>query len=816
MHGGRKDGGAGGMSATPDTVKAKDTLSIEIDGVPLQARRGQMVIEAADAAGITIPRFCYHKKLSIAANCRMCLVEVEKVPKPLPACATPVTEGMKVFTRSPKALEAQKGTMEFLLINHPLDCPICDQGGECELQELSIGYGEDHSKYRENKRVVKDKDIGPLIATEMTRCIHCTRCVRFGDEIAGLRELGATGRGENMRIGTYIETAVTSEMSGNVIDLCPVGALTSKPFRFTARAWEMTPHASIAPHDCIGSSVTVWTRGNQVMRVDPRENEAINEVWISDRDRFSYEALNEPGRLLSPRIKRDGHWQDADWTTALQFAVEGLRATLGKHGASQLGTLVSPSATVEEALLAQKVTRGLGSAHVDHRLRQIDVHGQETMPVFPSLGLAIDEVQGLDAALLIGSHVRKDQPILAHRLRQAALRGAKVMFVNPLNYEFNFPVHRNIAAAPHLMEAQLAGVVRGLLDIGERPVPRELAPLLEKVVADADQIEIARSLLGGQRRAVLVGTQAHMHPAFASLRALAGAIAELSGASFGYLTEGANGAGAWLAGAVPHRAVGGATVAAPGMSATEMLRAALKAYLLVGVEPELDTALGAIAGDAMRSAEWVVALTPFRSEFLEAYSNVMLPVSPFTETSGTFVNAEGRWQSFGGAVTSPGDARPGWKVLRVFGNLLDLQGFDYVSSEEVRDEVHGLAPPESARDDWRAAVPVARSANTGDTLIRVADVPIYAGDGIVRRAPALQATVDAQTAAVSLSDATAQRLGLSTGVRVTVRQGNHSIALPVEIDPRVPEGCAYIPVGLAEATHLGEGYGPVTIGSQAT
>ena len=369
------------MSATPDTVKARDAVSIEIDGVPLQAHRGQMVIEVADAAGITIPRFCYHEKLSIAANCRMCLVEVEKVPKPLPACATPVTEGMKVFTRSPKALEAQKGTMEFLLINHPLDCPICDQGGECELQELSIGYGEDHSEYRENKRVVKDKDIGPLISTEMTRCIHCTRCVRFGDEIAGLRELGATGRGENMRIGTYIEKAVTSEMSGNVIDLCPVGALTSKPFRFTARAWEMTPRPSVAPHDCIGSNVTVWTRGNQVMRVDPRENESINEVWISDRDRFSYEALNESDRLLSPRIKRDGQWQEADWNTALHFAVEGLRATLGKHGVSQLGTLVSPSATVEEALLAQKVTRGLGSAHVDHRLRQIDVRGQETMPV---------------------------------------------------------------------------------------------------------------------------------------------------------------------------------------------------------------------------------------------------------------------------------------------------------------------------------------------------------------------------------------------------------------------------------------------------
>ncbi|HHH35636.1 MAG TPA: NADH dehydrogenase (quinone) subunit G, partial [Gammaproteobacteria bacterium] len=449
------------MSATVDDIQ-QDLLNIEIDGRPLKARRGQMVIEVADAAGIDIPRFCYHKKLSIAANCRMCLVEVEKVPKPLPACATPVTEGMKVYTRSPRAIEAQRGTMEFLLINHPLDCPICDQGGECDLQEISIGYGRDHSEYGETKRVVPDKDIGPLIATEMTRCIHCTRCVRFGDEIAGVRELGATGRGENTRIGTYIEKAVSSELSGNVIDLCPVGALTSKPFRFTARAWEMEDRDSIAAHDCIGSNLRVKVRRGEVMRVDPRENEEVNECWLSDRDRFSYQGVNSSERLAQPMIRRDGQWETVDWSTALEFTARGLREVVAREGGDALGALVSPNATLEEMYLLQKLVRGLGSPHVDHRLRQQDYAADDHMPLFPSLGVALADLERLDAALLVGSHVRKEQPLAALRLRKAALAGGAVMFINPVAYEFNFPVHSNVAGSPAAMECHLAGVAKAL------------------------------------------------------------------------------------------------------------------------------------------------------------------------------------------------------------------------------------------------------------------------------------------------------------------------------------------------------------------
>ena len=576
-------------------------VNIQIDGKPIKAKQGAMIIEAADEVGIPIARFCYHKKLSVAANCRMCLVEVDKAAKPLPACATPVTEGMKVHTKSPRALDAQRGTMEFLLINHPLDCPICDQGGECELQDVALGYGGDKSRYLENKRVVKDKDLGPLISTDMTRCIHCTRCVRFGDEIAGLKELGATGRGEHMEIGTYVTRAVSSEMSGNVIDLCPVGALTSKPFRYTARPWELNSVAGVAPHDCVGSNIYLHLRRGEVMRVLPRENEDINETWISDRDRFSYEGLHSDQRLHSPMIKRDGQWQETDWETALEATVAGFKQVLSTQGASQLGALVSPSATLEEMYLSQRLLRGLGSANVDHRLRQLDFSDQHLVSAYPWLGMSIADLQQLDGVLLVGANIRKDQPIIGHRVRKAAMAGAKVGVINSVDHEFRFPVAAKVITSPAGMERALAGVVKVLVE-GNNSLSPAMTKLLADVKPDNQSRGIANLLRQGGKTAVLLGNQAAAHPAAAKLRALAAMISELSESTLSFVSEGANSAGAWLVGAVPHREAGGVGAARSGLDARAMLEAGLKAYMLVGVEPELDCADSAVALHALRQA----------------------------------------------------------------------------------------------------------------------------------------------------------------------------------------------------------------------
>src|SRR3569832_1414792 len=480
-------------------------VNIEIDGIPIKAENGAMIIEAADEAGIPIARFCYHKKLSVAANCRMSLVEVDKAAKPLPACATPVTEGMKVLTRSPRALDAQRGTMEFLLINHPLDCPICDQGGECELQDVSMGYGESHSRFEEGKRVVRDKDIGPLISTEMTRCIHCTRCVRFGEEIAGIKELGAVGRGEHMEIGTYVQKAVTSELSGNVIDLCPVGALTSKPFRYTARPWELISVASVAPHDCVGSNIYLHQRGNRVMRALPQENAAVNETWISDRDRFSYEGLNCADRLTAPLIKRDGEWEEVDWETALHTAVARIKGVMTAGGAKPLGMLVSPRATLEEMYLAQKWLRGLGGANIDHRLRQCDFTDQTAAPIVPSLVCTLDELETVDGLLIVGAIVRKDQPIIGHRIRKASLRGARVAVISRVDFELRFRVAERIIASPAEMERALAGVVKALLE-GGAPLPPAVATLLARAVMSAEVSVVS----GGRSSVGAISAGAHL------------------------------------------------------------------------------------------------------------------------------------------------------------------------------------------------------------------------------------------------------------------------------------------------------------------
>ncbi len=785
-----------------------DTARIEIDGRVLEAPKGAMIIEVADRHGIHIPRFCYHHKLSIAANCRMCLIEVENAPKPLPACATPVMEGMKIHTTSGVAAGAQKSVMEFLLINHPLDCPICDQGGECELQDVAMGYGRGISRFGERKRVVDDEDLGPLIATDMTRCIHCTRCVRFGEEIAGVPELGATGRGEHMRIGTFVQSTVDSEMSGNVIDVCPVGALTSKPFRFQARAWEMRSHDTIAPHDAVGSNLHVHVMAGRVKRVVPRQNEAVNEVWLSDRDRFSYEGLYSEDRLRTPMIKRDGEWSQCGWEEALSFASSALRDLVAGHGGDSLGALVSPNATLEEAYLLQKLVRGLGAASIDHRLRDADFSDQGLAPLHPSLGCSIAEIESRDAILLIGACPRRELPIVNHRLRKASLRGARVMVLNPADYEFNFRVDRRIVVSPSAMADALAGVVAAT---AERDAP---APEVRELVGDVppceESLAIARALADAKRAALLLGPTVAAHPEGALIRGLAATLASATGASLGQLTEGANCAGAWLAGAVPHRGPAGHALARPGRDARAMVRDPRRGYLLFGIEPEFDCGDPSTALAAMHTAELVVAFTAFRNDEMSRYAHVMLPISPYAENSGTFVNVEGRWQSFEAAVPPLGDSRPGWKILRVMGNQLDLEGFDHMSADAIRAEVESATQePAAGGQRWRAGD---RSEWPAGTLCRLGRVPLYAADGVVRRAGALQETRDAAAfSGVALNAASAARLGLEEGARAAVCQGDARITASVHIDDRLPDGCVAIPAGIPASTSLGPDIGPLLV-----
>jgi NADH-quinone oxidoreductase subunit G len=717
-----------------------DTVNIEVNGVPLKARKGQMIMQATDPANIYIPRFCYHDKLSVAANCRMCLVEVEKAPKPLPACATPVTEGMKVFTKSPKAVAAQRATMEFLLINHPLDCPICDQGGECELQDLALGYGRDISRFNERKRVVKDKNLGPLVSTDMTRCIHCTRCIRFGQEIQGYPQMGTTGRGENMEVGTYIEHSVDHELSANIIDLCPVGALNNKPFRYHARSWEMTQQALVSPHDAFGTNLYAHVLRGKVMRMVPRENEAINETWIADRDRFGFEGMYSADRVTEPMVRIDGALQSVDWEVALTAAAEGLQKVAAAHGGAAAGFLGSPMATVEELYLLARIARGTGCANIDHRLRQLDFRAQGNDAAFPHLGLNIADIERLDGVLVIGSNLRHEMPLLAHRIRKAAVRnaGAKVAFLNPRRFDYMFPVAA-YAVAENDLAGELAAVVRAAAAAVNEPVPANV-PAAE---VDDSHRAVVDALMNGTRHAVILGTLAQRHPAYSELKALAAMLAQLCAASAGCITEGANAAGAYLAGAVPHRESGGAPAATVGLSARAMLESALKAYVLFGgIDPASDLA---VDPQALGSADLVVAVTTHLPESLRASVHVVLPIGSFAETSGTYVNAEGRWQSWTGAAKLPGESRPGWKVLRVLANLLNVHGVDYVSSEEIREALKTLCGSrvEASTSGVAAADGGAASLPNGQTPSGSwVDIPPYQSDALVRGSEALSKTKD--------------------------------------------------------------------------
>ena len=791
-------------------------LHIEIDGKTVEVENGCSIIEAADKLGVFIPRFCYHKKLSVAGNCRMCLVEVEKFPRPVPACATPVMDGMKVSTRSNAAVEAQKSVMEFLLINHPLDCPICDQGGECDLQDIAVAFGSGVSRYTEEKRVVLNKNFGPLVSSDMTRCIQCTRCVRFLREIGGMMELGLLGRGEHVEISAYVDSSVDSELSGNIIDLCPVGALTSKPFRYAARNWELIRRPSIAPHDGLGSQIELQIMNGRVLRVLPREDDNVNECWLSDRDRFSYDGLSSPDRLTTPMIKRNGEWSETDWKTALEFAASRLKAVSGNHGGDSIGVLVSPNATLEEGFIAKKLAQGLGCGNIDHRLRQCDFRLDGKHVGTPWLGCSITEIQDFDRVLVIGSNLRNEHPLLANRLRKAVKLGAELSLVNPVDDNPLISVKNKVICAPDEMVSVLLQVLKalsGLQNIHKR-LSAPMKMLLSEVTVSASAQAIAESLAGygsnvcliSPRRGVFLGNIAAHHPRYSEIFSLSGAIASLCGATFGLFSESSNSVGANLASVMPEP---------DALNARAMLESPRKAYLLVNVEPELDCHNARQASLAMAEAQSVVVLTAYRSTSLRD-AEVLLPITPFSETSGTYISMEGRIQSFTAALKPMGECRPAWKVLRVLGNVLGLSGFDYNSTEDVCHDIFGSEMPSSVVSGQLdnnlsefAEIDV-QSKGTG-ALQRVGEVPLYQSDAIVRRSAPLQKTKNSGAPVAAMNGALMSKLGLSDGIKITVKQGVGVAYLKAQTDERVPDGCVRVATAHAETVPLGDLFGEIVI-----
>jgi NADH-quinone oxidoreductase subunit G len=800
-------------------------INFEIDGKPVSVPKNGTVMDGANQLGIYIPHFCYHKKLSIAANCRMCLVQVEKAPKPLPACATPAMEGMKVSTHSGQAVTAQKGVMEFLLINHPLDCPICDQGGECQLQDLAVGYGASSSRYTEAKRVVANKNLGPLISTDMTRCIHCTRCVRFGQEIAGIMELGMAGRGEHAEILSFVGSTVDSELSGNMIDLCPVGALVSKPFRYSARTWELSRRKSVSPHCGLGANLVVQVKQNRVMRVLPRENEAINECWLSDKDRFSYEGLNSEERLRKPMIRQGGHWQECDWQTALEFAANGLKAAKEKYGAQSIGALGSPHSTLEELYLLQKLTRGLGSGNVDHRLLQSDFRADRSQGI-PWLGMSIAEVSRLKSVLIIGSTLRKDHPLLAQRLRQSVKQGAQLNLINPVDDDLFTRIANRAIVAPAAMAAMLAQVVKAAAESLGEQIPAEVKNALAATSVSDTARAMATSLINNKPAAIFLGNLAQHHPQYMEIHTLAQHLADLTGAQSGVLGEAANSVGAYIAGAIPGNDGSAET---RSLNASQMLGMSAggtadagaepcQAYILMNLEPELDSYDPRQAVKTLEAAELVVMITSYKSHAIlqGGYADVLLPAAPFTETSGTFINAEGRVQSFNGVVAPLGETRPAWKILRVLGNILEVDGFDHDTPEQVRAEILPDPSDVTARLDnhlkrfpFDDIGPLDEAAGSG--IQRIGEVPIYQADPIVRRAESLQRTRDAAAPMAWMHGDLMGKLGIQAGDNVRVRQGEGELQLPAARDDKLPANCLRLASAHPLTAGLGGMFGEIVV-----
>ncbi|MEP6877548.1 MAG: NADH-quinone oxidoreductase subunit NuoG [Nitrosospira sp.] len=791
-------------------------INFEIDGKEVSVPKNGTVMDGANQLGIYIPHFCYHKKLSIAANCRMCLVQVEKAPKPLPACATPAMEGMKVSTHSSQAVTAQKGVMEFLLINHPLDCPICDQGGECQLQDLAVGYGASSSRYTEAKRVVANKNLGPLISTDMTRCIHCTRCVRFGQEIAGIMELGLAGRGEHAEILSFVGSTVDSELSGNMIDLCPVGALVSKPFRYSARTWELSRRKSVSPHCGLGSNLVVQVKQNRVMRVLPRENEEINECWLSDKDRFSYEGLNSEERLSTPMIKRDGRWQECDWRSALEFVASGLSAVKEKYGAQSIGALASPHSTLEELYLLQKLMRGLGSGNVDHRLRQSDFRADSQLQGVPWLGMSIADISRLKSVLVIGSTLRKDHPLIAQRLRQAGKQGAQLNLVNPVDDDLLTKIANRAIVAPAAMAATLAQVLKAATELKGVEIPDAAKNALNSISVTDTARAMAASLIDNKPAAVFLGNMAQHHPRYADIHVLAQHIAQITEAAFGVLGEAANSVGAYIAGAIPGDDALGTSANGslqPGPESVNALQPC-QAYVLMNLEPELDSYNPQQTMKALDAAELVVMMSAYKSRaVLEGnYADVLLPIAPFTETSGTFINTEGRVQSFNGVVAPLADTRPAWKVLRVLGNMLALDGFGYDTPEQVRADILPAGSNVSARLNNNLRNFVAGDIEPARNGVqRIGEVPMYQADPIVRRAESLQRTRDAAAPLAWMPGDLMDKLGIRAGDSVRLKQGEGEVQLPAARDDKLPANCVRVAGAHPLTAALGEMFGEVVV-----
>ncbi|MFT4650389.1 MAG: NADH-quinone oxidoreductase subunit G [Polaribacter sp.] len=791
-----------------------DSITLTINGQQIEAEAGRLLIDVADDNNIVVPRFCYHKKLSVAANCRMCLVEVERAPKPMPACATHVADGMVVHTRSSKAIAAQKSTMEFLLINHPLDCPICDQGGECELQDVAMGFGAGVSRYTEQKRVVMDKNIGPLIATDLTRCIHCTRCVRFGEEIAGLPEMGLTGRGENVEIGTFIGKAVSSELSGNVIDICPVGALTAKPSRYAARPWELTQHPTVAAHDCIGSNLYVHTRNNKVIRVVPRDNESINESWISDRDRFSYTGIGSESRIQLPMLRQNGQLKEVDWETAINVATEKL-SSAANQGGNQIAALVSPQSTLEEQFLVQKLLRGLGSNNLDYRLNQSDFSTQDKAPIMPWLGRSLESIESLDACLLVAGNLRLEQPILAHRLRKATINnGAIISSVSHLNGQYNFPLEHDLAGSADQLVTDLAAILVAL--VGEAGPTSELSTHIQDIILDCkaskQHKEIAKSLSKAKDTAVIVGIQVLSNPHLSLIQELCEAISKLSVATLGYLSLSANSAGASLAGVLPHRGIAGSNIDSIGQNTGEILSSQHQVLLTFGVNPALETNIPEVDQQLSRNNDFIIAIDSFSSNFVLEKADLVLPLACFTETSGTFVNVEGLWQSFKGCTQTEGGIRQGWKILTALGQLLVPGAFEYSDSISVRNEVK-----EACREISLNNLCGIQSIDTklpikSRSLQKVGAMPIYASDSLVREAQPLQKTpLTSQQTVAAMNQTQADKFKLTGAEHVQVKQGQGTATLPLRIDENVPAGCVFIPTGIDAVKNLTGAYGMVEL-----
>ena len=773
-------------------------LEIEIDGKTAQVPDGSTVMDAAQQVGVYIPHFCYHKKLSIAANCRMCLVQVEKAPKPLPACATPVTNGMKVFTHSELAVKAQKGVMEFLLINHPLDCPICDQGGECQLQDMSLGYGPMKSRYTEEKHVVFHKNVGPLISMEeMSRCIHCTRCVRFGQEIGGIMELGMANRNMHSEITTFLGRTVDSELSGNMIDLCPVGALTSKPFRYTARSWELQRRKSISPHDSVGANLVVQVKHDAVMRVLPRENEAVNECWISDKERFSYQALNSDERLTKPMVKQGGEWREVDWNVALDYVAHGLKDVSREHGGDAVAALASPASTLEELYLLGKVMKGIGSGNLDFRPRQNDFSSDAKRAGTPWLGLRLAEIPDLDGALVVGSFLRKDHPLIAQRLRQAAKKYTKVSLLSVTADDQLIDFHAQLTVKPSALASSLAAIVKAAAQIKGVDAPAGTEPVS---ICETAQ-KIAQSLVDGEKRAIFLGNVATQSADASLIHALALELGRLTNGSVGFLGEAGNVVGGYVAGALPNAA-----------NARQMFEQPRKAYVLMGVEPEFDCGNPQLAVAALKQADLVVFMSAFKHAPALEYADVMLPIAPYTETAGTFVNIEGRVQSFNGVAKAQGESRPAWKVLRVIANVLNLPGFEFTSSEAVRDDVIAKGSEfVTGLDNGLKDLAINLVNSDSDSLQRIADVPINFADPMARRAPALQQTADAQAPKARICGETLAKLGLNAGDAVRVVQGAGEARLVAQLDNAVPANCVRVAAAHASTGALGDMFGQISV-----